>query len=148
MQDIIYFEFNNWFAGRDYPMGEKYNTLVNNAFFNRNEWVKENKLVVVVEYIDMSLNWCISAPKEWVEENLPELLSDKEYTYKICTYSKGENTINEYSKKYNSFLRNSEDIYFLPEGRFGTPFLEYCEENIGVHWHEHEYEYEDEYDED
>lgn len=29
----------------------------------------------------MSCNYTISAPREWVEKNCPELLTDEEYTY-------------------------------------------------------------------
>ena len=70
MEDIVYFSFNNWFIGRDYPIGDKYKELINSHKFSDENWVKENKLVVVTGNIDMSVNWCIAAPRKWVEENL------------------------------------------------------------------------------
>lgn len=63
MEDIVYFSFNNWFSGRDYPIGDKYDELVNCGRLSDKEWAKENKLVIVTGYIDMSINWCIAAPK-------------------------------------------------------------------------------------
>ncbi len=53
MKDIIYFSFNNWFGGRDYPIGEQYSQLVNEHYFNHEDWVIENKLVVVTGALGM-----------------------------------------------------------------------------------------------
>lgn len=131
--DIVNFSFNNWFGGRDYPIGEKYSKLVCENYFNKDDWVKENKLVVVTGPIDMSLNWCVSAPKQWVEENLPELLTDDEYEYKLIQYYKGEEKEITYNKKYSDFVVNT-DKYGNMVSKYGMPFKEYSEENIGVHW--------------
>ena len=112
--DIVYFELNNWFSGRDYPDAEPFLSWMGNDLnqkFRDEEWIKENKLVVVESLVDMSMNFCITATKEWVEENCPELLS----TYKI-------------------FVRKPEDDEDVPYGRFECPFLEYEEENIGYHY--------------
>ena len=81
--------------------------------FRDEEWVKENKLVVVESIVDMSLNYCITATKEWVQLNCPELLT-----------------------KYIQFVRYGEEDDELPEGRFGCPFLGYDEGNIGYHYAE------------
>lgn len=130
MQDIIYFSFNNWFGGRDYPIGEKYSKLVNEHYFNHEDWVKENKLVVVTGNIDMSVNWCVAAPKEWVEENLPELLTNKEYSYDIISHYKGEDTITTYTKKYSDFVYPGTPW----KCKYGMPFKEYDEEAVGVYY--------------
>ena len=114
--EIVYFELNNWFAGRDYPDCEPFLTWMGNDLqikFRDEDWVKENKLVVVESFVDMSLNYCITATKEWVQLNCPELLT-----------------------KYIQFVRYSEEDDGLPEGRFGCPFLEYNEDNIGNHYAE------------
>lgn len=111
--DIVYFELNNWFAGRDYPNAEPFLSWMKddlNQKFRDEEWIKENKLVVVESLVDMSMNFCITATKEWVENNCPELL----YTYE-------------------NFVRKPEDGEDVPYGIFGCPFLEYEEENIGYH---------------
>ena len=114
--DIIYFELNNWFSGRDYPNAEPFLSWMRddlNQKFRDEEWIKENKLVVVDSLVDMSMNFCITATKEWVEENCHELLST-----------------------YKNFVRKPEDDEDVPYGRFGSPFLEYKEENIGYHYAE------------
>ena len=56
----------------------------------------------------MSQNFCITATKEWVEENCPTLLT---------TYN-----------KYLRFTDEYGDVY----GRFGHEFLEYNEDNFGI----------------
>ena len=114
--DIVYFELNNWFSGRDYPNAEPFLSWMRddlNQKFRDEEWIKENKLVVVESLVDMSMNFCITATKEWVEENCHELLST-----------------------YKNFVRKPEDDEDVPYGRFGSPFLEYKEENIGYHYAE------------
>lgn len=114
--DIVYFELNNWFSGRDYPNAEPFLSWMKddlNQKFRNEEWIKENKLVVVESLVDMSTNFCITATKEWVEENCHELLST-----------------------YKNFVRKPEDDEDVPYGRFGSPFLEYKEENIGYHYAE------------
>ena len=113
MSEIIYFEINNWFSGRDYPDIEPFLSWMADNFKNKFRdriWVKENKLVVVESLVDMSLNYCVTAKKEWVQLNCPELLT-----------------------KYTQFVRYGEGED-LPEGRFGCPFLEYNEYNIGYHY--------------
>ena len=115
--EIIYFELNNWACGRDYPDAEPFiGWMVNDLKqqFRYEDWVKENKLVVVESIVDMSLNYCISATKEWVEKNCPELLTKFTQFIRTC---------NEY-----------DDEDDLPEGQFGCPFLEYTDENIGCHY--------------
>ena len=117
MCDIIYFELNNWTAGDDYPDEEPFISWCGNDMdlkFSNEEWVVKNKLAVVQEIIDMSVNWCISAPKEWVLENCPKLLEG--------------NAVNP----YNGFLRfpdKNGKVY----GNLGTEFLEWSEGNIGIH---------------
>ena len=85
MEEIVYFEINNWFYGRDYPKDEPFPTWIKNYQFRNDDWCKENKLVVLCGAIDMSLSYCVAAPKSWVLENCPKLLSDEEYTYDIIT---------------------------------------------------------------
>lgn len=114
--ELVYFELNNWFTGRDYPDCEPFLSWMGNDLkikFRDEDWVKENKLVVVESFVDMSLNYCIIATKEWVQLNCPELLT-----------------------KHIQFVRYSEEDDELPEGRFGCPFLQYDEDNIGCHYAE------------
>ena len=137
MNDVVYFELNNWFSGRDYPKDGILAQYVESHQFSNDYWCKENKLCVLSGNVDMSTNWCISATYEWVVANCPELLSDKKYKYSIISYYKWEETTNEYEKAYSDFVRH-EDEYGDVEGQFGWTFLQYDPENFGVTYHEDE----------
>lgn len=113
MEEIVYFELNNWASGIDYPNAQPFLGWMNddlNICFRSDEWAKENKICVVINLVDMSQNFCVTATKKWVEKNCPELLT-----------------------KYSMFLRQP-DKYGDVVGRFGTLFLEYEESNFGVTW--------------
>ena len=117
-EDIIYFSVNNWICGQDYPpIKNIYDWLSdsNSEGFKNNEWCKKNKLCVYWGYIDLSVNYTIAAPKEWIEKNCPELLTDEEYTYKLehYDYKTKESVIDTYTKKYSDFVykfNNNEEI--------------------------------------
>ena len=129
-KEIVYFELNNWFRGRDYPPIDGIYSLMEDKFTD-DEWCKENKLCVLCGYYDMSLNWCVSATKEWVEQNLQQLLSNDTYTYDICYHSADGDGKTTYTKKYLDFVRYSDEDGEIRR-RFDWKFLEYCEENFGV----------------
>ena len=152
-EEIVYFEINNWFAGRDYPDDEIFCKWINDYQFRDDEWCKENKLCVMCGAIDMSMNYCVAAPKSWVEEHCPKLLTDEEYEYDIITskpkINKGilvklgikdkfecEETRTTYKKKYSDFICHPDsdgDVY----GHIsGWEFPEYKEENFGVTWND------------
>ena len=47
MEDIVYFELNNWFSGRDFPSDEPFISWMSNDLkipFRNENWVKEIKL--------------------------------------------------------------------------------------------------------
>lgn len=151
--DVIYFSVNNWFCGRDYPDTPNFKKWLGNDLkqtFTNDEWCKENKLCVTCEIIDMSHGYAISAPREWVEKNCPELLSDKEYEYTTLISDWKTNGWKEevHKKKYSDFVYKPEEGEDMPyTGMCGVPFREYKEENFGVEWYEEPYECDDE-DED
>ena len=149
MEEIIYFNINNWFRGRDYPPVEPFDTWVNlNSPLDDGAWCKENKICVKTGYIDMSRNWCVSAPRSFVEKYCPQLLTNEEYTYDICTFSNDGNTVTTHTKKYSDFVCTPDKDRDV-EGRFGWTFLDYKEENFGVTWYEESFEdYDDEDDDD
>ena len=111
MNRVVYFEFNNWFCGQHYPCEEPFISWMSsdiNIKFRDEKWVKENKLCVVFSFIDMSQNFCITAPEEWVIDNCPKLLTD-----------------------FTQFLRHEDEdgnVY----GQWGNEFLDYKEENFGI----------------
>lgn len=126
MEKVIYFELNNWFIGRDYPNEEPFVTWIREDKFSDDKWLKENKLVCVKSFVDMSLNFCISASGQWVEENCPKLLSKDSMSYHVWSRQGGKTDIVVETKKYSDFLR--------PDGtnpNFGY-FLPYYEENFGL----------------
>lgn len=148
--DIVYIEFNNWFAGRDYPLGEPYETWIGKRMFSDDAWCKENNICVNGGEYDMSENWCITATKDWVLKNCPELLSGGSYTYKMLIHYKGATTERYCVRKYSDFLRKP-DKYGDVEGMFGWPFLDYDEHNFGSHYYRDtsfDYVDDDEYDDD
>lgn len=114
--NIIYFELNEW-SSKYHPnvepfiswicMSKDKNYYIN---FRDEQWVKDNELVIVESLVDMSINFCVSAKREWVEQNCSELLT-----------------------KYKEFIRVEDEDGDVPYGNFGCPFLEWSEINIGIH---------------
>ena len=139
----------NWFCGRDYPDTPNFRKWFKDDLkqsFMSDEWCKENKLCVYQGMIDMSYNYTVSAPREWVEKNCPELLTDKEYTYTTQVGSpeqmksvefEWEWVTEEHKKKYSDFVYEPEDGEDTPDcDRFNMPFREYREENFGCEYYE------------
>ena len=116
--NVVYFQLNNWMPGDDYPDVEPFNSWL--AFSDKDgcdyatlklmdeNWVKENKLCIVTNLVDMSLTFRISATKEWVNKNCPELLS-----------------------KYKQFIVCPDECGDIKD-KFGYDFLLYKESNIGI----------------
>ena len=109
--DIVYFEVNNWFSERDYPKCEPFLTWMKDDDkipFRNAQWINENKINVAWGFVDMSQNFCVTAPKEWVEKNCPELLTD-----------------------WTKFLRYPDEFGYV-YGRFDQEFIPYDEDYIGI----------------
>lgn len=141
MEELIHFELNNWFSGRDYPNEEPFIGWIKEDKFSDTEWCKQNKLVVLAGYVDMSKNWCITATKEWVKLNCPKLLEVHSCTYTILTrtYKSGKSVdiATEYSCNMADFLRHPDEdgeVY----GRFDWHFPDYSSDNYGVIWQDEE----------
>ena len=135
MEEVVYFELNNWFRGRDYPIDGKLAEWTEYNQFADNIWCKSNRLCVVGEVIDMSYNWCISAPKKWVIENCPEILSDRMYSYDMWAMTASGNKREVHAKRYADFIRKPDKMCRV-FSRFGGRFLDYDENNFGSHWRE------------
>lgn len=118
--DIIYIELNNWMSKHDYPDEEPFLSWINPwnketkeydlPVFEDDDFNLSQKICVVRAVVDMSLNYCITATRAWVEKMCPRILNE------------------EFSK----FICHPEEdgtVY----GRFGNEFLEYKEENFGLH---------------
>ena len=161
--DVIYFSENNWMSGTNYPPTENFKKWLRddlNQSFRSDAWCKENKLCVYYGWVDMSANYTISASREWVEKNCPELLTDDEYTYitRIGKYQYKEELKDtelvwediEHNKKYSDFVYIPEDGEDLPDNDHigNMPFREYCEENFGCEYYETYWWKDDEDDED
>lgn len=134
-EEVIYFSVNNWGPGRDYPLTDNFEKWLGDDFnqqFQDDTWAKENKLCIYAGFIDMSQNYNITAPRSWVEKNCPELLTDDEYTF----YEYGCNgKVIEHKKKYSDFV-NVPDKDGDVVSKWGWPYLEYKEENFGVHYYD------------
>ena len=161
-KNVVYFSVNNWFCGRNYPNTPNFKKWLGNDLkqnFTNDGWCKENKLCVYYGAVDMSYNYTVSAPREWVEKNCPELLTDKEYSYSTIIQKivdgKWASEEEKYTKKYSDFVYAPEEGNELPDNdRIGNmPFREYCEENFGseyyeTHWWGDDCDDEDEENED
>lgn len=127
MNNIVYFEINNWFAGSDYPDTEPFISWLSddlNQKFLDDAWCKKNKLCVTYELIDMSQNFKVTATYGWVKENCPCLL-EKEYSQFVCDMNESD--------------YDDEDAEFYEDFRYGSgPFLKWCEENFGCHEYDNE----------
>jgi len=125
IEEIIYFEVNNWFCGRDYPDCEPFISWLRddlNQTLRDEQWIKENKLVVFSGFIDMSMNYYVAAPKSWVLKNCSCLLDEK----------------------YKKFLLTPDEEGYV-EGRFGPMRMPYDEDTVGKLFWVEEYEDNDGY---
>ena len=119
--EIIYFEVNNWISGENYPAEEPFLDWMSYgesglSVFASDEWVAENQLVVRAMPLDMSLNFCVTAPRKWVELNCPCLLERRNARFLYPPAPNGE----------------------APCGKEDY-FEDYAEPNIGkIIWHEEE----------
>ena len=148
--DVIYFSVNNWMGGTNYPPTENFKKWLRddlNQSFRNDKWCKENKLCVYYGTVDMSTNYTVSASREWVEKNCPELLTDDEYTY-ITKIGKYKYTVAltsaelvwediEHKKKYSDFVYVPKEGEDTPDNDYigNMPFREYCEENFGCEYY-------------
>lgn len=79
----------------------------NHISFCDEEWCREQGICVESEVADMSINYCVTAKREWVEKNCPEILG-------------------------SGFIREPKNGEKLPQAHIAGYFLEYKPENIGV----------------
>ena len=84
-----------------------------NLTLRSDEFCKENKLCVYYGAVDMSCNFTVSASREWVEKNCPEIIGSK-FEYKP---SDGETE------------PDCDEVGNMP-------FREYCEWNFGAEYYE------------
>ena len=115
-KDVVFFSVNNWFAGEHYPDTPQFRKWMGddlNLSFHNDEFCKENKLCVYYGAVDMSCNFTVSAPREWVEKNCPEIIGSK-FEYKPA---EGETE------------PDCDEIGDMP-------FREYREENFGAEYYD------------
>lgn len=160
MKDVVFISVNNWFCGQDYPPTENFKKWLGddlNQTFRSSKWAKENKLCIYHGLIDMSSNYTISAPIEWVEKNCPELLTNDEYVYYTILQTQKKNLFGKYEyvetreenrKKYSDFVYHPDEGETTPDcDKFDMPFREYCEENFGSEYYDTHY-WDDDYEDD
>lgn len=115
MKDVICFEVNDW---DEYPVffNEWFDPRGNHSspiIIDLDKYAKENKLCIKVVAVDMSISFIITAPKEWVENNIEEFNKGILADYYIC---------------------NKPDLkpYMFTGCPSGEAFLDYKEENFGA----------------
>lgn len=115
MEDIVYIELDDWFCKEDYPdidiIKEWLHYTNLDKYLRNDEWAKSNKLCIKWFFIDMSVNFMITAPLSFVKAIIPDIL--KEENSKFVKYPDGEE-------------ETLESRYVANEW-----FLEYKEENFG-----------------
>lgn len=121
---VIYFELNDWEAGRYYPDKEPFTTWMNERnlyeYLLNNDWCKKNHLITISYFVDMSLSIFIAAPIDWVKENCPSLL-DEDSGF-ILSEEQCHN-----GDPFMEYDVTKAGAYF-PEVKYGVdghPFLEY-----------------------
>ena len=161
--DVIYFSINNWMCREHYRPNENFRKWLGDDLkqsFRSDTGCKENKLCVYYGTVDMSTNYTVSASREWVEKNCPELLTDDEYTY-ITKIGKYKYTVAltsaelvwediEHKKKYSDFVYVPKEGEDTPDNDYigNMPFREYCEENFGCEYYKTDWWEDSEDDED
>lgn len=161
MKDIVCFEVNDWhsypkFFDEWFDFGnEKHKGL--NWLKDLDAYAKENRLCIKVVCVDMAVSLVVTAPKKWVEDNIPEFRQKKwrdycVYTYPWpyfndckCLFLEGVRPVRDadYKKRRESdleMLRSSftkkEIEAFKPHNIVGSPsgenFLDWVPENYGA----------------
>ena len=132
--NIVYFTLNNWMVGKYYPPGEPFDSWIRTHQLSNDDWCKENKICVYYGSIGLSINYCVTATREWVAKNCPLLLSDDTYIYKEPIYEEHTLKVKETIERIGKFsdfvvykYNNGEEV----NNKFNWPFLEYKEENFG-----------------
>ena len=101
-EDVVYFGFSDWEAGFDYPDTPNFRELIGdrkNCKFSDDAWCRENKLCVVMAPEGDSWIYSVTAPREWVEKNCPEVLGTD---YENIKKSEDE-----------EYFENRYDLYYL-----------------------------------
>jgi len=73
--DIVYFYICDWY---DYTGADPLEQWVIDNKFGNEDWVKENKLCVILVPYVMEIYYFVTAKREWVKKNCPCIL-DKKY---------------------------------------------------------------------
>lgn len=76
--DIVYFEINDWWAGETFPDKEPFIDWCweIRSYLLNTSWCKENKIISIGYWEDMSISVIVAAPIDWVKENCPSLLDE------------------------------------------------------------------------
>ena len=132
MEELVYFELNNWTPDKDYPNKPQFTKWVGNVLtdsdnnedwekdtFCDNEYAKKNELVISFGLVDMSFDFCVVAKKSWVEKNCPSLLDEDSRFL-------AQKILDEENEEY--------------ESHWGLPFLEYNHDNFGFHYFSERYD--------
>jgi hypothetical protein len=114
MEEIVYIELDDWFPDNDYPkipIIEEWLHHTNlDKYLRNDEWAKSNKLCIKWFFIDMSINFMITAPLSFAKEVIPDILKEENAKFISYHIENGKLSESRYTNEY---------------------FLEYKEENFG-----------------
>lgn len=117
MNNIIYFEIDDWCPGQNYPNCEPFLSWMSNETdgspLRDEKWVKKNKICVKIFPIDMSIDFMITAPRSFIEKECPALLKKENQEF-IVTNSDN--------------LKDTPDSGYVGSNEY---FLPYTDEYIG-----------------
>ena len=126
--EIVYFELNNWFPGRDYPDAEPFNSWINTPTytdaFEDNDWCIENNRMDLNDRFDEEKNGCTTKEvgyksnlKWWFK--CPRGLHDSDQ-YFMCFVTNDPHR--------NLICRKCNSVAQVVIDRFGEDYL-------NIHWH-------------
>ena len=154
MKDIVCFEFNDWDPGEGYPDMPPFSSWMEMScsplklpIFHDDDWVKENKLCIIETAVDMSISYLVTAPRKWVEDNCPYLLTEEgedwiiKYPYPYLNDEAIERSISMKSDIFTEDeIESIKGKEYEPHDLVGAPsglhFLDYTEKNIGLWWYD------------
>ena len=113
MEEVVKFSVNHW-SSEDFPPEEPFLLWMTDSQLDKYlanvRYCKENKLVVVMTLMDMSMSFAVTAPLEFVKRECPCLLKIENQQY---VYDKDAKT-----------------------GIYGIRFKKYKEKNIGLWYYD------------
>jgi len=133
MKDVMCFEVNDW---HKYPkIFEEWFDFSSKKHENSwvpdmDRWAKENRLCIKIVVIDISVSLVVTAPKDWVEKNIPEFKDQRWLDY--CEYKYPSPFFNDQIKWQPRGIEYEENEEYEKRRRdiLSTLHLQFSEEEL------------------